>query len=283
MKNLLLRKVFTITLTVFIILSVFTIPTIKEHNVLRTNYEIETITSLKTTNIYLLNEDNLLVEVKVINEEKELHKQIDNIINYLTVNNKYIPKGLKGYLSKDTKVLNSSLDNDILYLDINYLDNKNIPGIVYSLLSLKRFSKVKITVNGKELKEYPNPIDKSIGINNEYLFNSRNNINRVVIYYLDNINNNEYYIPVTKYLNDDRDRIKIIIDQLKNNDNLISLVNKNLELIDYREENNILFLNFNNKINKDIIDEIAYSCFDNYDINMVMFEFNGKRQGYRIR
>ncbi|MBR2678543.1 MAG: GerMN domain-containing protein [Bacilli bacterium] len=283
MKNLLLRKVFTITLTVFIILSVFTIPTIKEHNVLRTNYEIETITSLKTTNIYLLNEDNLLVEVKVINEEKELHKQIDNIINYLTVNNKHIPKGLKGYLSKDTKVLNSSLDNDILYLDINYLDNKNIPGIVYSLLSLKRFSKVKITVNGKELKEYPNPIDKSIGINNEYLFNSRNNINRVVIYYLDNINNNEYYIPVTKYLNDDRDRIKIIIDQLKNNDNLISLVNKNLELIDYREENNILFLNFNNKINKDIIDEIAYSCFDNYDINMVMFEFNGKRQGYRIR
>ena len=56
MKNLLLRKVFTITLTVFIILSVFTIPTIKEHNVLRTNYEIETITSLKTTNIYLLND-----------------------------------------------------------------------------------------------------------------------------------------------------------------------------------------------------------------------------------
>ena len=66
--------------------------------------------------------------------------------------------------------------------------------------------------------------------------------------------------------------------------NLISYLNDNVKLLNYREEANVLFLNFNNylldqnkKIYNEILNTIAYSIFDNYDVNVVCFEINSKR------
>ena len=61
-----IRKIFLTTLTVFILLTVFTITNYKNDNVLRTNLEIEDIAGLKTNVIYLLNEDGLLVQDRVL-------------------------------------------------------------------------------------------------------------------------------------------------------------------------------------------------------------------------
>ena len=51
-----------------------------------------------------------------------------------------------------------------------------------------------------------------------------------------------------------------------------------------REEANVLFLNFNEylldenkEISKEILNTIAYSVFDNYDVNVVYFETNSKK------
>ena len=79
--------------------------------------------------------------------------------------------------------------------------------------------------------------------------------------------------------------MKVIIEELKNNSlDTISYIDKRLELIDYREEANVLFLNFNDYLlddNKEVentnLNVIAYSVFDNYDVNMVMFEINNKK------
>ena len=117
----------------------------------------------------------------------------------------------------------------------------------------------------------------------EYNINNRKNISEVVIYYLTNDNN---YIPVTKYLNDDREKIEIIIDELKesNNSNLISYLNNNLKLKDYEEENDVYILNFNDYLNEDkttkeyLLNEIAYSIFDNYQVSSVMFKINNKNE-----
>ena len=54
----LLSKVLVITMVMMILLTLFTIPTIKDKNVLRTSFELEDITSLKTNTIYLLNEND---------------------------------------------------------------------------------------------------------------------------------------------------------------------------------------------------------------------------------
>lgn len=302
LKTKAIRKIFTTTLTMFIILTIFTIPTAtKNKNVLRTNLEIEDIASLSTDKIYLLNKDNLLVRAEVFIEGKSKEEKIKNIINYLTITNEKIPSGLNGYIPKKTKLKNINLDENVVYLNfskdfLNHQKSKRniiITGLVYSILEVENIESVIIQVEDDYLKDYKFPLNKNIGINNKYLLNPRKDLNRVVIYYLDNINEKNYFVPVTKYLNDKRDKIEVVIDELKNStdsDNLISYVNNKLELIDYKEESDVLFLNFNDylldnneEINKDILNSIAYSAFSNYDVNMVMFEVNNEKVNYISR
>ncbi|MBR2827688.1 MAG: GerMN domain-containing protein, partial [Bacilli bacterium] len=122
-----------------------------------------------------------------------------------------------------------------------------------------------------------------------YQYHTRNNLSKVVIYYLDK--NHEYYIPVTNYLNNDKEKIEVIIEELKNTSNhLTSLIPLNLELLDYIEEENVLFLNFNSylvdsneEITKKLLNEIAYSIFANYDVNMISFESNHNKIKHIMR
>lgn len=59
-----LRKIFIATLSLFILLFVVTIGTYDDINILRTNVEIEDVSSLKVNSIYLLNDNGLLVKSK---------------------------------------------------------------------------------------------------------------------------------------------------------------------------------------------------------------------------
>ena len=174
-------------------------------------------------------------------------------------------------------------------MKIQKLNNTDYIIYIFSRLELE---KIKETIKSIQKRLKLNGfykllvIDKSIGINNEYLFHDRNGINKVVVYYLDNIYDTYYFVPVTKYLNDKREKIEIIVDELKNNQELISMVDSNLKLLNYQEEGNVLFWNFNNELvnsNETVINAIAYSSFANYDVNMVMFEVNNKKFDYRKR
>lgn len=290
MRTKIIKKIFNTTVTMFIILTIFTLKTTSNSNVLRTNVEIDDITNLTTNNIYLLNKNNLLVKTKVFINNKK-NKEIESIIKYLTITNNKTPVGLKTYIPKNTKILNYKLENNTLIIDLSkeFLSTANkqlvITGLVYSLLEIKDIDNIMLQVEGKPIEGYNEVLNKNIGINNEFLFNSRYDISRVVIYYVDKIDNKTYFVPVTKYLNDTREKIEIIIDELKeNNNNLISYLNDNAKLINYREEGNVLYLNFNeylidsnDEVSKDIMKTIAYSVFDNYNVNVVCFETNSKR------
>ena len=290
MRTKIIKKIFNTTITMFIILTIFTLKTTSNSNVLRTNVEIDDITNLTTINIYLLNKNNLLVKTKVFINNKK-NKEIESIIKYLTITNNKTPVGLKTYIPKNTKILNYKLENNTLIVDLSkeFLSTANkqlvITGLVYSLLEIKDIDNIMLQVEGKPIEGYNEVLNKNIGINNEFLFNSRYDINRVVIYYVDKIDNKTYFVPVTKYLNDTREKIEIIIDELKeNNNNLISYLNDNAKLINYREEGNVLYLNFNeylidsnDEVSKNIMKTIAYSVFDNYNVNVVCFETNSKR------
>ncbi len=290
MRTKIIKKIFNTTITMFIILTIFTLKTTSNSNVLRTNVEIDDITNLTTNNIYLLNKNNLLVKTKVFINNKK-NKEIESIIKYLTITNNKTPVGLKTYIPKNTKILNYKLENNTLIIDLSkeFLSTANkqlvITGLVYSLLEIKDIDNIMLQVEGKPIEGYNEVLNKNIGINNEFLFNSRYDINRVVIYYVDKIDNKTYFVPVTKYLNDTREKIEIIIDELKeNNNNLISYLNDNAKLINYREEGNVLYLNFNeylidsnDEVSKNIMKTIAYSVFDNYNVNVVCFETNSKR------
>lgn len=303
LKSKAIRKIFVTTLSLFILLIVYSLPTLEEPYTLKTNLEIENTTGLYTNNLYLLNSDGYLVKSKIFLDSSDLEGKIKNILNELTVQEEnHFPKGLYPYIPKKTKVLNVlcgerqvTIDFSSEFLDMKVNREKQIiSGIVYSILDLGEVDEVIILVEGEVLKEYPNthekldsPLTKDIGINKEYNLTSRNDISKVVVYYLSEIDDNLYYVPVTKYVNDNRDKIKIIIDELATSyiyeSNLMSFLHSNVQLLDYYEQENVLFLNFNDylfdsddKILEEVLYSIAYSVFDNYDVSMVMFEVNNQ-------
>ena len=54
---------------------------------------------------------------------------------------------------------------------------------------------------------------------------------------MEEIDKNKYFVPVTSYINDDEEKVKIIIENLSSKyiyePNLISLLNSNTELLNY--------------------------------------------------
>lgn len=303
LKTKAIRKIFITTLSLFILLVVYSIPNTINNNVLRTNLEVENTTGLYTNNIYLLNNDNYLVKAKILLDSKIQEDKIKKIISNLTISkSSKFSNDLKAIIPKDTKLLNMSINNKIVTLNFSseFLNMKVdkekqiISGLVYSILDLDDIDGVIILVNNKVLDKYPNTkeelpeiLDKKIGINKEYNLSSRDNINKVVIYYINKSGNNNYYVPVTKYVNDSRDKIKIIVEELTTSyiyeNNLMSFLNSNTKLINYREQENVMFLNFNkylfdgnSKVMEEVLYTISYSVFDNYDVNQVMFQVDGK-------
>ncbi len=298
-----IRKIFITTLSLFILLIVYSLPTVEDTYTLKTNLEIENTSGLYTDNLYLLNTDGYLVKSKILLDSSDLKEKISKVLEELTIkDDNHFPKGLFPYIPRGTKVLNILYGEKQVTIDFSkeFLDmtvdkeRQVISGIVYSILDLADIKEVILLVEGEVLTEYPNtheklpsPLTKEIGINKEYELTSRNDISKVVVYYLSEINKELYYVPVTKYVNDSRDKIKIIIDELASSyiyeDNLMSFLHNNLELLDYYEQENVLFLNFNDylfdsnhKVLEEVIYSIAYSVFDNYDVSMVMFEVNNQ-------
>ena len=295
-KTKAIRKIFITTVTMFVLLTVFSIPMLNDEDALRVNFEIKDDKNFDTNNIYLLSENGYLVKSNVIFDSDNLKDKVLKVLNNLIENeNSKYSSNLKGVIPYNVKILDVFCGNDLVTIDFSKeilnvsekLEKDMISAIVYSVLDIGDIKGVSIMVEGKLLSEYPNSkevlptvLNKDIGINKEYDINSRDNITSVILYYLEDIDDSYYYVPVTKYLNDSRDKIKIIVEELTTSyiyeDNLMSFLNSKLE-------HDLMILNFNEYLfdsNDDILEEviytIGYSVFDNYDVSMVMFEVNGK-------
>ncbi len=304
LKRKALRK---IIITTFSFLTVFVICIIPEKlssnsNYLNPNLDIEYVTNIGTNEIYLLGPNKYLVKTNVLLNEDNLNTKIRGIINYLTVQKESkIPNGLSGIIPSNTKLNNIEINDKTAILDFSSellnvsleLEERVIEAIVYSLINLDGIEKVTIKIDGNVLsmlpktkKVIPEVLTRDFGINKVFDIDRLNEVKKVTLYYMDKINNNSYYVPVTKYLNDDREKINIIIDSLASNyiyeSSLISLLNQNTELINYEIEDEIMTLNFNNNIftNDKLLEEVTYtisnSVFDTYNVKSVIFQVNGE-------
>lgn len=302
-----IRKIFITTVTMFIILTVFSIPMVQNIETLPVNLEFEEVSSISTNSIYLMNKNGYLVKANILLDEEKKEDNVLKILNNLIRSDESkFSNGLVGTIPEGVKVnavfcgselVTIDFSSEFLKVDVS-LERKMLQSIVYSILDIEGVNGVSILVDGVNYKssvntgeEYPLVFDKSIGINDSYDLKSRNDISRVVVYYLENIDDSLYYVPVTKYVNDDRDKIKIIVEELTTSyiyeENLMSFLNSKTKLIDYHEENDVMFLNFNeylfdsnDKVLEEVIYSIGYSVFDSYDVSMVMFEVNGEEVGY---
>ena len=299
-----LRKIFITTMSLFIIMTIYLIPLTEK--TLETNLEFEYITDLANSSIYLLDENNYLVKTKVLLDEDTLEDNILSIINNLTISsNSKFPDRLRAIIPKNTKLNDIIIEDDLITLDFSLelldideeLSHKLIESIVYSITELDDINRVNITIEGNLLKTYPNstkkitmPLTRDIGINNEYVYNTLDNITKVVIYYGEDINDDIYYVPVTKYLNnnDNKDKIDIIVEELTTSyiyeDNLRSILNENVKLIDKEiVDEDLLILNFNNYlfdndslIKEEVLYTLSYSVFSNYSVNTISFKIDNK-------
>ena len=135
-----------------------------------------------------------------------------------------------------------------------------------------------------------NTLNRDIGINKKYELTSLNDIYSYTVYYVNNINDESYYIPVTKYINsEEQDKVKVIIDELSTSityeSNLMSYLDTNVKLLDYEIIDNKIKLNFNNLILSDItsnviLEEVMYtiglSLCNELNVEEVIFQVDNQ-------
>ena len=294
LRQKILRKIYFTTLIVFIlfVISSFTI----NKNI--SNIKVEYQTNL--SNIYLLDDNNYLLEVSIVVKDNVLDS-IPVIINNLKSNNKHY-SGLHGILPNNTEIKNISLQDGILTIDFNQellninedLEEKVIESLVYSLLNFKEINGVKIMIDGKALTHLPKSniklddvLTKDIGINKEYDITCMNDIQKVILYYYEEKDSNKYFVPVTKYINSKDDKIKVIIDNLRNNylsgTNLMSYLNEKVSIEKYEHTEDVVTLSFASILDlspslleEEVIYTLANSIFDSTDYTKVIFMENNR-------
>lgn len=303
LKKKALNRIFITTISIFIIFIIYSLNLKESNTVIYEN--TYNITDNNKTDIYALNEENLLVKADVyIDNNLKIVDKVKEVLNIMIdKNNKnaLLPSNLKPVLPRNTKINDVSYNNGIIKIDFSKelydikeeQSEKMIESIIYSISSFDNIIGIELYVENELLKYIPNTtkklptmLTKEFGINKIYNITSNKDINKVLLYYYTKENNELYYVPVTNYVNDNREKIEIIIDSLANyiNNDLISYVPSNTKLVNYKEENNVLKLELNNNIidsknniNKDALDMIIYSIFNNYDIEKIEISVNNEK------
>ena len=308
LKKMMLRKIAVATSIVLVMLMLYLIPSNKEEINLNKNQKLEYIYPNDLEVIYLLNNNNYLSRTKIsVNNKDELSKATD-LIETLTINGKkkdIIPNGFSSLLPNSTEVLNLNLKEGILTINFSKeflnikeeYEEKLIEALTYTLTSINGIDKIAIYVEDKKLESLPNSgkklptyLDKNYGINKQYEITTLNNIDSYTIYYVFNYNDEVYYTPVTKYINNEKqDRVRVIIDELSSSllyeTNLMSYLNSNVKLLDYEITDKVIKLNFNDLILSDItnnliLEEVMYtiglSLCNELDVEDVIFEVNNQ-------
>ena len=311
LKRISIRKILVASSALFALLLICLIPTDQPNqlqNQLKQELEYVNKEAITAT-IFLQDSQNMLAMTEVIvqNSNQEIEAKAKELIEYLIKggpNESKIPNGFKAIIPSETKINAVKYENNLLKIDLSKealeveeeQEEKIIEAIVYTLTTIPDIKNIIIYIDGDILTKLPkskinlpSTLDRSFGINKQYDIKSTKDITSVTTYYVNKFNDNYYYVPVTKVLNDERDKIKIIIEDLTSspiyNSNLMSFLNNNTKLIAANEENDILTLEFNEFIFNDIdtqniLEEVIYticlSVADNYDVKEVIFEVENK-------
>lgn len=305
LKRMILKKITITTLTLFILLLIYLMPTNKINNRnldVKQNLEYTYTNDLET--IYLLDYNDYVARtfIKGCSCSSAVDKASDLLQGLIVEGKKsnIIPNGFKAIIPSGTRVLALNLDKGVLTIDFSKeileinkkYEEKMLESLIYTLTSINGIDSVKILVEGEELKQLPNSnkqlpslLDRDYGINKVYNLTGTNNIDSYTVFYVNEFNDNYYYVPVTKYINNDKlDKIKIIIEELTSNpvyeSNLMSFLNVNTKLLDYEIKDDVIKLNFNNLILSDItgnsiLEEVIYtislSVSNELDVKEVVF------------
>ena len=312
LKKIYTRKIMVATLALFALFLLYLMPNNEKLDYKIKNTSLEYEYSNQKEVIYLLDTNGYVARTTIKSENLDPQKTALDVAKGLIIDGEkshIIPNGFRAIIPAGTEILGLNLENKTLtinfskdLLNINEKDEeKMIEAIIYSLTSIEGIDKVTIQVEGKTLENLPHskknitfPQDKKYGINKKYDLTTTSSIESYTVYYVCQQNDDQYYVPVTKYINNKgEDKIKIIVDELSTSPiyetNLMSYLDTNVVLKDYSLEENQLKLNFNEAIlsdnNKHILEEVIYtlglSMEENYNVKTVML-FVNNQEIYKI-
>lgn len=300
-QRMLYKKIAVATSLLLVILMLYLIPSNK--NEIKMEERLEYVYPKEIDTIYLLDSYDKISRTEIsVNKDDEIEK-VKELMEGLTINGRKqdkIPDGFKGLLPIGTKVIDASLKEGILRINLSKefnnikinMEEKAIEAITYTLTSIEGVDKIEILVEGEKLEYLPNSkkqlpkyLDRKYGINKEYELTTLGDIDSYTVYYVMNYNEMIYYTPVTKYVNKQgEDKVKIIIDELASNlayqSNLMSYLDNNIKLLDYEIVDNTIKLDFNEAILSDItsgkiLEEVRYtiglSLCDELNVKKVVF------------
>ena len=309
LKKMSIKKILVSTSALFALFLVYLIPKKEVITLDNVKQELEYVDkSAITENIYLEDSNNYLGRTLVVVNSNSIEEKAKELLEVLIKDGSgesKIPNGFKSLLPSDTKILSIKYVDNVLKVDLSkeLLDvneeneEKIIEAIVYTLTSIDGVDKIILYVEGNILTKLPktkinlpSTLDRSFGINKEYNITKPKDISNVTVYYVSKFNDNYYYVPVTKYVNDDREKIRIVIDELTSNtnynSNLMSFLDSNTKLISVNNSDNIIELEFNNSIinnlnTNEILEEVLYtislSISDNYNVDEVVFSVENEQ------
>lgn len=295
MFNNIKRKLLISFLTLFVLTLVYLFPTNNKYA------EEITIKEPSYHSIYLLNK-NILVETKIVsNNENDILAKIKDIITSLTIDSpkaKYIDDNYTPLIPKDTKILNLSLENNLLKINFSKeflnvtkeTEEKVIESIIYSLTKLNEVKEIMLFVENEKLdylpiskKKLPLTLTKSFGINKVYNVNNVFTMDVLNLYYYTNINDEYHLVPVSIFTNDNTDKVEIIIEELKSSpihqSNLMSFLSSNAKLLDYEIKENTIKLEFSNYIldnffNASLLEEVKYAISKSFEDTLGITDVN---------
>lgn len=306
LKRMSIKKIMVSTSAILLLLIIYLIPDNRKEIELK-NKDIEYTYNNITDTIYLIDKNDYVSRTNIASCNCSDIDKAKDLIDGLTIGGKksnIIPNGFRSIIPPDTSILDITLEDKVLTIDFSkeFLDvseveeEKMIESLIYTLTSIKGIDKITIKVEGKILtnlphskKIIPSVLDRSYGINKEYELTTINNIDSYTVYYVNKYNDNNYYVPVTKYVNrENTEPVKVIIKELSSSPiyetNLMSHLNAGVILNDYELDYHNLKLNFNelllndpdsNKILEEVIYTIGLSMNNVYkDLETVSFYVN---------
>ena len=303
LKRFALKKIALVLALSFSILMIYLVP----NDEVKFKTELHYVDNTTKSVIYLMDSNNYIARTEVAISNRKVEAKARELLEILIKDGSgesKIPSGFKSIISSDTKINSIKYEDGLIKVDFSreFLDTKVdyeeniVEAVVYTLTSIDEVKNVIIYVDGDILTKLPKTginlpatLDKSYGINKTYDIKTYKDIEKVTVYYVSKYNDETYYVPVTKYINDDRDKIKIIIDSLASsnlsNPNLMSFLNSNTVLLssDINDESLSLVFNqyiFNDLETKNILEEVIYtislSVEANYDVKQVLFNVNNE-------
>ena len=293
LKRKAFNRIFFSTVAFFLVFTLYNLKVVNNSDI---NNKIEKNINKET--VYTLNNDNYISKTDVyVGKFYTLEDKIKEKLEIMTSeNNKnaLLPSYFKPILPENTKVLDVVVEDSLVKVyfskELNNINEeqaeKMIEAIVYTITD-ENVLGIEIYVEGNLLKyvphtkkELPTILTKDFGINKTYEIFSSNNIAKVVMTYYTNCGEDLCEVPVTKYVNDDREVLEIVFDELSEvsyDSNLISLL-ENTKIINYKINKNNISVNINNDVTEEESELIFSSIFNNYDVEKASILVNNQKK-----